>query len=592
MKGLSSWLSPHGGIDDIDERTYRLALAAVAAVAILVRALFPLADPPWQMPVGVVWHDEGAWTHNARNMALFGVWETDRWNPMYLAPVFTALEYVSFRMFGVGLWQARLVPELLGVASVLLLAGAVRHAAGRAAGAFAGALAAVNFVWVMWNRAALLETPMIVPMVAALYACARGARAAGGRAVAWGAAAGACAIVAFFAKAAAAFFLPALGAVALLGLWRWRVARAEASEAEASDRAHWGVILGLALAGGVAVVAFVIPFWSEFRFYNWQMSVTRKPSYTWGAFVDRASWLPVVNDFFTRLWMVLLLAVGAACGIAARWKRATTVEWLAVAWIALGCAELILHDSGNERRYVFLIPPLIALASVVLGRDRRLLAPEAAAATRRQILVFLPFLLFGFYLLAGAAARVVFAHQIRPGVRAGTAVAVLLAAALAAAWPRPARWLAGGRWSLRASLVLVAVVAAGDVAEFVLWSAGRTHHNHAAMRLVGERLPPGTLVHGKLANGLALESRIRPVFVGREFGNYEDRLARDDIRYVLTYTRPYLGYEGRVMLDVLRATRWRVVERFPVAESSTGDDEAAILEKLPPAPAPAAVERR
>ena len=53
-----------------------------------------------------------------------------------------------------------------------------------------------------------------------------------------------------------------------------------------------------------------------------------------------------------------------------------------------------------------------------------------------------------------------FAPQIRPGVRAGAVVAVLLAAAVAAAWPRPARWLASGRWSLRASLVLVAIVAA------------------------------------------------------------------------------------------------------------------------------------
>ena len=55
------------------------------------------------------------------------------------------------------------------------------------------------------------------------------------------------------------------------------------------------------------------------------------------------------------------------------------------------------------------------------------------------------------------------------------------------------------------------------------------------MRLVAGRLPPGTLVHGKLANGLALESRIRPVFVGRDFGNYEDRFRRDDVRYLLTY---------------------------------------------------------
>ena len=34
---------------------------------------------------------------------------------------------------------------------------------------------------------------------------------------------------------------------------------------------------------------------------------------------------------------------------------------------------------------------------------------------------------------------------------------------------------------------------------------------------------PGTLVQGKLANGMALENQIRPIFVGRGFGNYDDR---------------------------------------------------------------------
>ena len=48
--------------------------------------------------VGVVWHDEGAWVHNARNRALWGVWRTDDWNPMYIAPVFTGLEYGAFRV--------------------------------------------------------------------------------------------------------------------------------------------------------------------------------------------------------------------------------------------------------------------------------------------------------------------------------------------------------------------------------------------------------------------------------------------------------------------------------------------------------------
>ena len=586
MNGPARGVEPR---DDISERTYWLVLAAIAAVAVLVRALFPLADPPWQMPTGVVWHDEGAWTHNARNMALFGAWETDQWNPMYLAPVYNALEYVAFRLFGVGLWQARLVPEVLGFASVLLLAGAVRQVAGRAAGAFAGALAATNFVWVMWNRAALLETPMVVPMVAALYALARGERAHGARAMAWGVAAGALGVAAFFSKAAAAFFLGALAIVALLGLWRLRSGQSGVPGREPPDRVYVGVLAGLAASAAVAAAVFVIPYWSEFRFYNWQMSVTRKPSYTLDAFVDRASWLPVVNDFFTRMWMVLLLALGAAAGVAARWRKATAVEWLAVAWLVFGCAELIVHDTGNERRFVFLIPPLIALAAIVLGRDRRLLPTEAAEHGVRRLLVAGPFVLFGLYVLAGAAVRVAFGNQIRPGVRAGTIVAVLLAVVLAATWPRAARWLSSGRWTLRASLVLAAVIVAGDLAEFVQWSAGRTYCNYEAMRLVGEWLPPGTLVHGKLANGLALESRINPVFVGRGFGNYDDRLRRDDIRYVLTYTRPYLGYEGRVILDVLRASKGQVVKRFRVAESPTGDDEAALLEKMPrpAAPAPA-----
>jgi hypothetical protein len=32
---------------------------------------------------------------------------------------------------------------------------------------------------------------------------------------------------------------------------------------------------------------------------------------------------------------------------------------------------------------------------------------------------------------------------------------------------------------------------------------------------------------------------------------------------------------------VLRATPWRIVRTFRVAETTTGDDEAALIEKLP-----------
>src|SRR5215211_1234819 len=100
-------------------RRLQILLALTFVLAAAVRLVFPAADPPWHTTVGVVWHDEGAWVHNARNKALFGAWSLDAWNPMYIAPVFTALEYASFRTFGVGLWQARLVSEILGWISVM-----------------------------------------------------------------------------------------------------------------------------------------------------------------------------------------------------------------------------------------------------------------------------------------------------------------------------------------------------------------------------------------------------------------------------------------------------------------------------------------
>ena len=99
---------------DASRRAGSWRIAAAVVLAALLRGLFPTADPPWRTTVGVVWHDEGAWTHNARNRALFGQWVTDNWNPLYIAPVFTGLEYGAFRAFGVGLWQARSVSMLGG----------------------------------------------------------------------------------------------------------------------------------------------------------------------------------------------------------------------------------------------------------------------------------------------------------------------------------------------------------------------------------------------------------------------------------------------------------------------------------------------
>jgi hypothetical protein len=583
---------------------FATALAAILLLAATLRFLFPVADPPWYSTVGVVWHDEGAWVHNARNRALAGTWEVpgDRWNPMYITPVLTGLEYLSFRTLGVGLWQARLVSELMGLCSVLLLGLGVARVGGRPAGLAAAALLATNFVAVMYDRAALMEATMVSLVVTAWYCYARSAESPR-----WGVAAGAAAIAAYFTKASAVFFLPAIAGDALLtiALARgWLRPGDDASPDTNTERGAWHTLAGLTTAGLLSLGVFVLPHWSDYRFYNWQMSVVRKPSYSAKAFVDRLTWLPVVHDFFTRMWVVLALAAAGAPGLFSRWRRAAPAERLLVWWTLFGMAELVLHDVGNERRLVFLVPALVGLAALAIARDRRLIDERIAQATLSRTLLAAPAVLAGAYLLAGPIVRVPFlddlhANVFRSAVRWSAATAVVLCLVTYLTWPRLPRLLARVRWGAATAAVMVLVVVGMDLRQFGEWATMRTSKNYEAMVSIGRWLPPGTVVHGKLANGLGLESRITPIFVGRGFGNYDDRTSRADARYLLTYSWPRrpgerFGYESQrgLIEEILAASPgWKLVREFDVAETPGGRDRAVLIDKFPgrqEPPAPAA----
>lgn len=558
---------------DLSRHAFRGMLLMILTVAALMRGLYPAADPPWNPSVGVVWHDEGPWVHNARNRALFGHWSLDQWNPMYIAPVFTGLEYVSFRWFGVGVRQARLVPEVCGVLSVWLLALGVARTGGRRAGLIAAALAATNYFYVMWNRAALMEGPMVAFMAASWYCYVRAEDQPR-----WGFVAGALALLAFFTKASAAFFVVALGLDALTSILPGRAAAASSGP----TRTGLWTLGGLALCGTVALALFVLPNWSSYRFYNWQMSVTRKPSYDVKSLVDRVSWFPL-QDAFTRTWFVLALAAAYAGGLLSKWRTLRPGERLLLLWVLLGAAELILHDASNERRFVFFIPALAALASLALGQ-LEILPASVAQIPRRRAILALPIVLYGAYVVFASIVRIAFLREISPNVRIAGALAVVFAGVLYATWPRLPRALAE-RLTTRGAVAIAVLLCAGNVVQYLQWAAGRSYKNYEASRALGNILPAGTLVQGKLANGLALENRIKPIFIGREFGNYEDRKTRDDVRYILTYTAPSFGYESQahnpVIQDVIDAyPNHRIIATFDVAETATGHDRAALIDKF------------
>jgi hypothetical protein len=549
------------------------ACLIIVALGAALRTLWLRADPPTTDVVGIVWHDEGAWVHNARNRALWGVWRTDEWNPVFIAPVFTALEYGAFRLFGVGTWQARTVPAVSGVAAVIFLMIGLYVLAGPRAALTGGALVATNYAFVMWNRAALMESTMTAAIAGAWAAYALAERRAS-----WAGVAGAAAVLAWFTKAAAAFFVAALVLDAIISL------------ASPSNRRAGVLALGAMAATALLIGAlFVLPYWHDYAFYNWAMTVTRKPDYTLKAFRDRATWLPVVHGLFSQMWPVVVLGAVGLLAIVSRWRVARPAERLLVLWILIGLAELVVHDSGNARRYVMFIPALIALAALLIAPGGQAVAPPATAGWRPALGAVALTLPLG-YVVIGSILRPLFlqaveANRLSTPVRLSAALAAVASAVIVLRLS-PLR-VRLGRLAPppAAAAALVAVMAGWHLLAYAGWARGRTEMNYAASRALGTVLPAGTEVQGKLANGLALDNRIRPLFVGNGFGNYQDRLQRDDVAYILTYDLPRIGYEssdgsGLIQQILDQYPDRQVVETFPVDETREVD-RAALFRKFP-----------
>ena len=84
-----------------------MSVFLLLAAACLLRVVFLDMDPHYYQWAGYV-TDEGRWTEQARTFAQLGTVEEGGRIHLLLAPLFQALSYVSFEVFGVSLVSARL----------------------------------------------------------------------------------------------------------------------------------------------------------------------------------------------------------------------------------------------------------------------------------------------------------------------------------------------------------------------------------------------------------------------------------------------------------------------------------------------------
>ena len=235
---------------------------------------------------------------------------------------------------------------------------------------------------------------------------------------------------------------------------------------------------------------------------------------------------------------------------------------------------------------MFLIPALVALASLVLARGSLLPAGGRARIPRAPSCSLAPALLYSAYILSGPLARLpfldeVYAHVLRHAVRlaaVGGSFWVWPSSRSGRAWPprRPARL-----WSPRVANALVLLFAAWNLAQFGEWAVNRTYENYEASvahrpRAAARNARPGQ------AGQRACRSKTGSGRSSSATGSATTRTGKsaDDVRYILTYTNPRLGYEGSQITDVLDASPgWRIIMNFDVAETPSGHDSAALIEK-------------
>ena len=201
---------------------------------------------------------------------------------------------------------------------------------------------------------------------------------------------------------------------------------------------------------------FVVPNWSDYRFYNWQMSVTRKPSYDLKSLVDRATWFPSPRHLHANVVRAGVWRTVHAAGLLARWRELRAGERLLVLWVSLGAAGA---DPARRRQRtpVRLLHPGVGRARVACARRGLQILPRAVEAIPS---------------VAGAhgacrfcslrptwcSARgfgLRFLREISPNVRIAAALAIVFTALLFATWPRIPRALSSPIPGLRGAVLLV-----------------------------------------------------------------------------------------------------------------------------------------
>ncbi|MDR3708636.1 MAG: glycosyltransferase family 39 protein [Capsulimonadaceae bacterium] len=336
----------------------RIAAVAVLMMLVAIRTIGLGADPPsWLSWSAGLYTDEGMYAGDARSMALFGHWMRGDFHGAIVTPVLYILQLGVFRMCGAGLVQARAISVVAGLATVALLWLGMRRAYGERAAWIGALLLGIATPFVLYNRLALMETP-VVCCLAAAFACLA-IRGAGGRLV-WVFAAGLLLALAVAIKPLALLILPAFAVYA--GAGRTKDLGVLAGGLAVFGGAYWIV----AVAPHVAALVRMNGYYAHHQYLPHSAAGVARN-------IKRALWTGRQDGLLRT--MLSLWPMGTALGglgIVSACKRRQPADLLLLCWLLVPAGFWVVTSYTPSRYYVLIMPALAGLAGVRLARASRL----------------------------------------------------------------------------------------------------------------------------------------------------------------------------------------------------------------------------
>jgi 4-amino-4-deoxy-L-arabinose transferase-like glycosyltransferase len=480
------------------QATVFLLLFVVTGFRILQLGADPPADFSWS---GGYFADEGFWSHNARNAVLFGGPVQDDWDARTVSPVFARLQEASFRLFGPGFLQVRLI-ALFSSLLIALAAFALFKTQLNAQVAFLYAvLVSLNYPMMVLGRQGILDpfaaALCLVGLVLAMRASTLSLFVAG----------------ALFVAACVTKYLMVYAIVPFIYvLW--------------SSKRYWPFVAGTLVTALIWFFIHYLPnreLLSAYSAYyasqqSWELTAVLKNILTQPFYL-----------YFIKTPAILCLAnLGIWLFMAGLMNRAPTSVKLCFLWLIAGIIFFALWRYRPFRYYTSLIPPMAAIATFVLFRLNHL---ATLTPLKPRLLIYagalLPILQAGFLLLDRYANWHIVPAEL--GIHPLDAILLIVLSAIVL-WSI----LSGGNRVRYAAWAFVIVFFLSDMRNYLGWMLKPEYNAMAISRDLSQRAPNG-IITGQWAPELCLNNQLRVIPVWRGFVNSDNPFQRFGITHVLQW---------------------------------------------------------